>query len=327
MLGVLLLTVLGATCFGGPPRTLSGMVAEIPPPNATSEQQELATGIVPEPEVESSLLGWLLLAAVAGTSLVILRRTGWWRIQSRRTAHLEARDEFWLLLVIAGLLIFVANGLGAKSAIQILAVKPERDPIELQALVRLGGFVGVLIGAGMLPFVAPGVISRVTGDRHRAAVQVGVIAFLLILPLVLAINAVMRLVADLLSRLAGAVPTDRIMHETLDQMVADPYGPWWWMLVALIVIATPIYEELVFRGFIQTILLRRLHRPGVAIVVTSVLFALMHWTAVDPHGLVGLFALSLALGVVMERSGSITGPVVLHGLFNAGNIALAVLPG
>ncbi len=53
---------------------------------------------------------------------------------------------------------------------------------------------------------------------------------------------------------------------------------------------------------------------GPAIFGTSLLFACIH-TAVWPTP-VPLFVLSLGLGILAQRSGSLVGPIVMHGLFN-----------
>ncbi len=59
---------------------------------------------------------------------------------------------------------------------------------------------------------------------------------------------------------------------------------------------------------------RRSKTPfGPALFGTSLLFAVMHSTWPDP---VALFALALGLGWLAGRTGSLVGPVVLHGLFN-----------
>jgi ABC-2 type transport system permease protein len=62
-----------------------------------------------------------------------------------------------------------------------------------------------------------------------------------------------------------------------------------------------------------------------AIVATSAIFALMHGGIAQPHAIPALFTLSLALGWVYERTGRLTAPIVMHALFNAANLGLALL--
>jgi membrane protease YdiL (CAAX protease family) len=58
-----------------------------------------------------------------------------------------------------------------------------------------------------------------------------------------------------------------------------------------------------------------------AVLVTSLLFAGAHvpyW-----HAMPALFALSVCMGLLLERTGSLAAPVVVHLLFNALNVAVS----
>jgi membrane protease YdiL (CAAX protease family) len=92
----------------------------------------------------------------------------------------------------------------------------------------------------------------------------------------------------------------------------------------------PIAEELFFRGLVQSLLRRYFGdaagpgsgRPWLAIVVTSVFFTMMHAGA--PNTLPAIFFLSLALGYIYERSGRLTGPILLHIMFNIPNLLMVI---
>jgi sodium transport system permease protein len=79
-----------------------------------------------------------------------------------------------------------------------------------------------------------------------------------------------------------------------------------------------VFEELLFRGPIQTALMRK-SRPWVAIAIGAVIFAAAH---LDLHGLALRAALGVALGWVVWRSGSIFPAMLLHGLYDAGAVGL-----
>jgi len=79
-------------------------------------------------------------------------------------------------------------------------------------------------------------------------------------------------------------------------------------------LAAPVGEELFFRGFLQS-WLRPRFGPKLAIVITAVLFGLMHVGL--PHNVLPLTVLGLMLGYLYERSGSLLVPVTLHFAFNA----------
>lgn len=73
-------------------------------------------------------------------------------------------------------------------------------------------------------------------------------------------------------------------------------------------------EEMLFRGMIQRGYMRRLS-PIAAILLTSVLFALLH---VDPPAMGLAFILGIWFGVVAWRTGSIVLTVLTHFTVNAG---------
>lgn len=95
-----------------------------------------------------------------------------------------------------------------------------------------------------------------------------------------------------------------------------------WIAVSVIV-AAPLAEELLFRVILQGWLSMRLPATG-ALVVSSVAFAGVHVEKGRPDYL-PLFPLALILGYVYQRRHSYLAVVVIHALFNAMNLALALL--
>lgn len=81
-------------------------------------------------------------------------------------------------------------------------------------------------------------------------------------------------------------------------------------LFALVV--APAFEEVFFRGFAYPALKQRLG-TGRALVIVSVAFAATHLHA---PSFIPLFALSLALGLAYELTGSLLTPLTMHSLFN-----------
>jgi len=95
----------------------------------------------------------------------------------------------------------------------------------------------------------------------------------------------------------------------------------------VIVLIVPCFEELLFRGFLQTFLSKVLHRKW-SVVCTALIFALFHFNFY--HGLANLplltvlFVFALFAGLLYERQGSLFASITLHVMFNLTNIVLLV---
>jgi membrane protease YdiL (CAAX protease family) len=85
------------------------------------------------------------------------------------------------------------------------------------------------------------------------------------------------------------------------------------VVIAIAVVAAPVTEELVFRGCLYGVL-RQVGGRAVAIIVTSVLFALIH---AHLASMPGLLMLAVCLSLIYEFTGSLWAPIALHALFNA----------
>ncbi len=86
-------------------------------------------------------------------------------------------------------------------------------------------------------------------------------------------------------------------------------------------IITPFFEEVLFRGLIQTTIRSYTMRPWLSITITSGIFAMFHsqeahWPAI--------FILGMLFGYAYEKSGSLFRPIFIHMLFN-GLTILAVM--
>jgi membrane protease YdiL (CAAX protease family) len=84
----------------------------------------------------------------------------------------------------------------------------------------------------------------------------------------------------------------------------------------LIVVAAMSVEEAFFRGFLQ---------PRVGLLMSSVMFALSHFSYGLPFMLVGVFSISLIIGLTFARGGDLLPCIVAHGVFDAVQL-LVVLP-
>ena len=101
---------------------------------------------------------------------------------------------------------------------------------------------------------------------------------------------------------------------------ADPAAPYWFRvyLIILAIACAPVVEELVFRGIALPIAARRAS-PTVAIVLVSLLFAVVHGhlPAMAP-----LFVVAVCLSLGYICSGTVLVPMIMHALFNTINLII-----
>ena len=86
-------------------------------------------------------------------------------------------------------------------------------------------------------------------------------------------------------------------------------------VISLIVIAflPAVFEETFFRGGLQNLFTRWFKGPWVAILLTAVIFSLIH---LSYYGFLVRFALGVVLGFIFYYSGSLWLNILLHFLFN-----------
>ena len=103
------------------------------------------------------------------------------------------------------------------------------------------------------------------------------------------------------------------------------------LTVVLVILVYPILEEIVFRGWIQSELLRKhffqakLFQLSVANVLTSVLFSLFHLINHEPLWAALVFFPSILFGCLRDRYGAITPSIVLHVYYNFGFTLLSLV--
>jgi uncharacterized protein len=89
-----------------------------------------------------------------------------------------------------------------------------------------------------------------------------------------------------------------------------------WIFFLTACVAAPIFEEIMFRGFLLSSLTRYMPVWS-AIVLSSLLFAIAHLSFSE---VLPLATLGMVLGVVYTRSRNLLSSILLHGLWNAGTL-------
>lgn len=91
---------------------------------------------------------------------------------------------------------------------------------------------------------------------------------------------------------------------------------YWWGVVIVAVVLAPLWEELVFRGFLLSALAKTRLGFWPAAAVSSLLWTTLHAGYSWP-GLVSVFLAGIGLSWIMQRTGSMRAVVIAHAVINA----------
>lgn len=233
------------------------------------------------------------------------------------------------LWVFAGVVVYLA-WVSAAGVVSESAWLREGSLTEFQqsVVVSLCGFLfGVVAGLGML------LILRRSAPEAGLKLSwldapVGLGCFMLAYPFIEL--AAMTGVALHTQLSEGAAPP-AIAHDMLRTLVDSPNDAWVWAwVIGGGVIGAPFVEEVIYRVFLQGAILRITRSPWISILVTSILFAMMHRLGEQPvpwHALLPIFAVGIACGVGYERTKRVGVPITMHLCFNALNVILALIVG
>lgn len=273
-----------------------------------------------------SIVAWILLLAAPLVLAVLWKRDV---IRPGSLARAGVRDSGplpWWFWVVAGLCVFLTAGMA--SVVTLVALTGEAGthpadrvaPID-RAWAAVAGF-GTAAGLGLLLAARASKIAPLSGMRITGrGLALGALSFLVAAPVVYAAG---RLSVWAFRAITHAEP-ERLAHDTLKEIVDRPGEPASWLLIAAVVLLAPVAEEIAFRGFLQTAVLRLTRRPWVAILTASAVFTMVHGLA--PYALATVFVLSLCLGLAFERRKGLGVPIAMHALFNAVNVWLAMSEG
>jgi len=275
---------------------------------------------------------WMTLAALPLSVLVL------WKADLIRPGSLSRAGPrvlppvLWTLWVAGAALVFLAVPLGASLALAVSGTEiPAKgraldpDAARAHGISVIGGYgIGVVVAIVLLHIMRRRLeIGRELcwlGFASRDALN-GVVAMALAFPIVQAVNIASVFLYEAFSRQRVA----EMAHTTLEAMKNSPEDPWVWVQVGAAVVGAPVVEEVLYRVMLQTAVLKLTGRAWVAVLVSSLIFGLSHVGAVEWYAMPTLMMLGAALGVAYERTKSVGVPIVMHVVFNAVNVGLALM--
>lgn len=148
----------------------------------------------------------------------------------------------------------------------------------------------------------------------------GASVLLIAYPLVVLIGQAIRIVMLAVFQIAEI---DQIAVKSLKSTFDDPQL--FAAMIICVIIAVPIVEETLFRGYLQN-WMKRWMGSKLSIVITSAIFACCHYSSYQGFSnielLVSLFVLSLFLGIAYEKKQSLWAPIGMHMIFNLINVLM-----
>lgn len=193
---------------------------------------------------------------------------------------------------------------------------PLEAAVQLQTRAMVLSAVSLVLVFGLIPLAATWIgRSRIitTYRLHRPAILAVVGAAVVGLG-AWAIAHEAFVIADAVG--IGGLSEQRI-QETKKLLEAWEVVPLW-LLLATLAVAPAVIEELCFRGFLFSSILRVLS-PARTILLTSFLFGLFHvltGSALLVERFIPTFLLGLVLGTIAYRSGSVLPGIVMHFIHN-----------
>jgi hypothetical protein len=214
----------------------------------------------------------------------------------------------WQVLILG---FFFIGQLGLPVLFGILGLNPASFNVRVQAFFVLGSYLLMAYGSLLVLYLSIKSFLPLPEDwfglKWRSNwILWGLGGYLVALPLVILVSLFNQ---QLWQGQGGSNPILSLALEGRDNVALLVF-----FLTACV--AAPVFEEMIFRGFLLSSLTRYLPVWG-AILVSSLLFAIAHLSLSE---VLPLATLGLVLGVVYTRSRNLLASMLLHGLWNAGTL-------
>lgn len=272
-------------------------------------------------------VAWL---SIGGTLTVIVGLLGLKVIGPKATgSKRDVQGQPWVLWLACAVFVYLGGPLVAGAIVHAPGVGAmltggSLDSTRGHAVTMVvSGLSGLLVGMFLIRLV--GVASPKAGLSAKGAdLLLGLMCFVLVFAPVNAASLGARWIHQLMN--GGRPPPADSGHKLLETFASEPSNPWVMLMMGCVVVLAPLVEEIMYRGFLQSALLRVTGSVWGSILIVSAAFAAAHLPGgtVPWYALPALFTLSAGMGLAFEKTGRLGVPVVMHMAFNAMNIALTV---
>lgn len=221
-------------------------------------------------------------------------------------------------------LVFLSGAIASSAAAQIQGVPTGLffDSPKAMAIVQLSGYGAALLAVVFLMRLLRAAAPRAGLSVDGRSVLLGLLCGVLAFPVLVTVGNVGVQIQTWL----GHAPATSLGHPLLVMLRDNPDSGWAWLLGACAVVGAPIVEEMLYRGLLQSFVLRVTGLPWAGVLLSGTVFMMVHyqsdgsvpWAAMAEIGVFGLI-----LGVTFERTGRLGVTIAMHVFFNAANLVLA----
>ncbi|MFQ5964362.1 MAG: lysostaphin resistance A-like protein [Candidatus Scalinduaceae bacterium] len=152
-----------------------------------------------------------------------------------------------------------------------------------------------------------------TTSNWKRDTKLGLKRYFIVLPVIVLAG----FVVDFISRIFGTLPKQQ---EIINKILEEDSLAVLIFMILFGILAAPIIEEMLFRGFLQSAV-KTTYGKLSAIFVSGFLFALVHLNA---HVFLQIFILGLLLAYLFEKTGSLIAPITVHIFHNSATIAFLI---
>ena len=152
-----------------------------------------------------------------------------------------------------------------------------------------------------------------TADNWKNDVKFGLKHYFMVLPFIIAAG----FVVDFIARKFGA-PLEQ--QEIIKRVLEEESLAVLIFMFLFGILAAPVIEELLFRGFIQPAI-RTSFGKLKAVFISGLLFAIVHLNA---YVFLQIFILGLLLAYLFEKTGSLIAPIAVHIFHNTATLAFLI---
>ncbi|GJQ28818.1 MAG: hypothetical protein HBSAPP03_07020 [Phycisphaerae bacterium] len=268
--------------------------------------------------------GWLVgHVAAAVVVMAVLWARGMFKAGALGAVRGVGELPWWVWMSCAAV-TWLMQVVGASVAHEVWGVGPGSDSPREMAVLGLMSTGTALAGSAALLVLVKRVASGAGIECSARSVLLGVGLAAGAWPVLQSVGFAMTWVHGVV----GGAATEQVAHPMLKMIVEQRGDPWVWVLMGVSIVGVPVVEEVIYRGFVQSLILRATGRPWLTVIASGVLFGAAHLGQGIPwYSVVVVGTLGVAIGMAFERTKRLGVCIGMHVAFNGANVGLALMMG